>query len=395
MRRGLSTLVWLFGLAIKPVIFAISLLVPRDDRRWVFMTGDGERFADNSKYLYLHCAETVDVRNIWISTAEETVAELRAEGYEAYLAGSLRGKYHMLRAGVYFETHGPIAPEYTGRARLVHLTHGNYLKAMLNDHTRDWPWIVDLAVDVFFERRRRYVVTADGPPLENTMSMRDAPEERMLITGFPRNDVLFEEHPGERLGLDESALEEFLTTAREGPVFLYAPTHRTAYGEHNGIPLSELDLGFDAVDQVLETHGGHLYVSPHPASTIDRDFADLEHVSMLDTGGDLYPFLRACDALLTDYSGIFYDFLLLDRPVVFYAPDLEAYTSDRELYFEYEEHVPGPVATDSAALLDAIADVLDGCDQYRSDREQVRDEFYADPDSSASERVYRAIAAAD
>jgi len=355
------------------------------------MAGDGKRFADNSKYLFLHCESKDDVRNVWIATNDETVTELCDEGYEAYTASSLRGKYCMLRAGVFFETHGPIAPEYTGRARFVHLTHGNYLKVMLNDHIRDWPWVLEAAVEVFLERRRQYVVTSSGPPVENMKSMRGAPEERMLVTGFPRNDALHREISGERIGVNEEALEEVMESARNGDVLLYAPTHRTAYGEQNGIPLDKIDLGLAEVDVLLAEYGARLYISPHPDTTFDQDFDELDHVSLLETGGDLYPFLRQCDTLITDYSGIFYDYLLLDRPIVFYAPDLEAYVADRGLYFDYEEHVPGSIATTPELFLESIQDVLNGTDEYADDRETVRDEFYNDPDAKASERVYRTV----
>ncbi len=388
----ISSLLRTVSLLLKPVVFLISLFVPRDDRTWVFMVGDGSRFADNSKYHFCHCERKDDVRNVWIGTDDETIAKLSAEGYKAYTASSLKGKYCMFKAGVFFETHGPIAPEYTGRAKLVHLTHGNYLKVMLDDHIRDWPLILEGAVEMFFERRRRYVVTSSGPPVENMKSMRGAPEERILVTGFPRNDALLRDVPGERIGVNEEALEEFIQATTDGDVFLYAPTYREAYGERNGIPFAEIDLPLAELNALLGEHDAHLFISPHPATTFDQDVRSLENVSLLETGGDLYPFLKRCDALITDYSGIFYDYLLLDRPVIFYAPDLKAYASDRGLYFDYEEHVPGPIATDSKEFVTSVREILDGVDEYDDKRELVRTEFYDDPDENASERVYRAVA---
>lgn len=388
----LTQLAQVLSLALKPLVFLFSLLVPRDDSLWLFMAGQGERFSDNSKYQFLYCEDREDIRNVWLSIDETITAELRAEGYEAYTTDSIKGKWMMFRAGYWFETHGPLAPEYTGRATVVHLTHGNYLKVMLDDHIRDWPWILEVAVEVFFERRRRYVVTSSGPPVENMKSMRGAPEERMLVTGFPRNDALLRDIPGERIGVNEEALEEFTQAATDGDVFLYAPTYREAYGERNGIPFSEIDLPLAELNTLLGEHDAHLFISPHPATTFDRDVRSLENVSLLETGGDLYPFLKRSDALITDYSGIFYDYLLLDRPIIFYAPDLEAYASDRGLYFDYEEHVPGTIAVDSEEFVTSVREILDGVDEYDDERELVRTEFYDDPDANASERVYRAVA---
>lgn len=386
-----STLLLVVALPVKAAVFLVSLLFPRDDRLWVFMAGDGDRFADNAKYLFVHCADRDDVRNVWVGTNDEVIEQLRAAGYEAYSTRSWRGRSVMLRAGVFFETHGPIAPEYTGRARVIHLTHGNYLKTMLADHTRDWPWPVELAVELFFERRRRFVVTGAGPPAANMQSMRGISRDRLLVTGFPRNDVLLSNLPDARLGVDESALDAVTAAAREGPVLIFAPTYRTGYGECNGVPMHDLSFGFDDLERVLAERDATLYLSLHPDATFDTDLSPYEHVHRLDTGGDLYPFLTHADALVTDYSGIFYDYLLLDRPIVFYAPDLEAYTRDRALYFDYEDHVPGPIARDPDDFADAIRAVLDGEDDHASDRAHVREAFYDQPDGNASERVYRAV----
>jgi len=385
-----ETVARVFRLVASVAVFVLSVLVPRDEDLWVFTAGvDGDRFADNAKYLFLHCADR-DVRNVWIASNASTRDSLQARGHEAYLAGSLRGRLAMLRAGVFLETHGPVWPAYTGRARIVHLTHGNYLKRMLADHTRDWPRPVEVAVDVLVGRRRRFAVTATGRPAENTRSMHGVPERRLLVTGFPRNDVLRESIEGERIGLNKQALDEFVARADEGPVFLYAPTWREAYGEQNGIPLVDLNLGFDDLDAVLGEHDAHLYVSAHPASTFAVD-ERLDNVSVLDSGGDLYPFVRHADALVTDYSGIFYDYLLLDRPVLFFAPDLSAYTADRPLYFEYEEHVPGPIVRDAGEFVDAVEGVLAGNDGYADERAQVRATFYDHEEGSAAERTYRAV----
>ncbi|CAI49051.1 glycosyl/glycerophosphate transferase (homolog to polyglycerol phosphate polymerase) [Natronomonas pharaonis DSM 2160] len=391
VRNAFAPIRKVLALLATPIVFLVSYLVPRDDSLWLFMAGQGDRFADNSKYLFLYCDCQPDVRNVWIGTDERIVAELREHGYEAYTRHSLAGRWRLLRAGYWFETHGPIAPAYAGRARLIHLTHGNYLKVMLEDHTRDWPWIVQVLVEFFFERRRRYVVTGSGPPLKNMQSMRGAPADRALMTGLPRNDALFDAFQDEELGLEESALAAVRDRAAEGPVLLYAPTYREGYGERNGVPLSELDLGLERLDSVLRSHDATLYISHHPATTFDRDLEGLDRVTVLESGGDLYPFLRECDVLVTDYSGIFYDFLLLDRPMVFFAPDLEVYLEDRDLYFDYEDHVPGTIATTPEAFVESVRAILEGADEHGDDRAAVREAFYDDPDGEACERVYHTV----
>lgn len=66
--------------------------------------------------------------------------------------------------------------------------------------------------------------------------------------------------------------------------------------------------------------------------------------------------LPMTDVLISDYSSVIYDFLLLERPIVFYAPDLEHYEENDEFYIDYRE-MPGPIVTDSSRLAAQIQDV--------------------------------------
>ena len=58
---------------------------------------------------------------------------------------------------------------------------------------------------------------------------------------------------------------------------------------------------------------------------------------------DINELLLVSDLLVTDYSSVIYEFSLLGRPMVFFAPDLDAYEGERGFYFDYRTGVPGPV----------------------------------------------------
>jgi CDP-glycerol glycerophosphotransferase (TagB/SpsB family) len=59
---------------------------------------------------------------------------------------------------------------------------------------------------------------------------------------------------------------------------------------------------------------------------------------------------------VTDYSSVIFEYALLGRPMVFFAPDLEAYEQERGFYFDYRRGVPGPVVGTTAELAAAIRD---------------------------------------
>ena len=87
--------------------------------------------------------------------------------------------------------------------------------------------------------------------------------------------------------------------------------------------------------------------------------------------------LDAADVLITDYSSCYIDFLLLNRPIIFYNYDMEAYQSnDRKLYFEYNEVTPGAKCSNAKALYDELVAIFNGDDKYLTDRQRVCDLFY-------------------
>lgn len=273
--------------------------------------------------------------------------------------------------------------------------HGNYLKHMGADNrpesdTGTLKRVERQVGELLGKPDAFYTITSSGKPREIVQSAYDPAESNLLVTGFPRNDVLFGPIENEQLGVNSSALEELAEIPDSETVIFYMPTHRQAFGELAGEPLSEIVFDFEQMNEFLTANDAHLYISLHPYTDLDWD-EEYDRIEQLDPGDDVYPFLRQVDMLVTDYSSVFYDFLLLDRPVLFYAPDLEAYVSSRGLYVDYQEHVPGPLTDSTAELLDALDEQMQGELDYADDRVEVLYEYYQHRDGQSAERVYNTI----
>ena len=97
---------------------------------------------------------------------------------------------------------------------------------------------------------------------------------------------------------------------------------------------------------------------------------------------------KLADILVTDYSSIFVDFLLLNRPEIFFPYDYEKYvTKDRELYFDYNEFTPGPKARVFSEFLGVLGKTLQGEDDFAQKRITQRDRCFSKIDSNASRRT--------
>ena len=113
---------------------------------------------------------------------------------------------------------------------------------------------------------------------------------------------------------------------------------------------------------------------------------------------DIYPILKHASVLLTDYSSLAFDFLLLDRPVVFYRPDHEEYVAkSRALIAGAEDYVCGEMTTATAALIaaadKAVAAAKDPShDPTRNLRHSLRKRLYDHIDGDSGRRLARVIA---
>ncbi|MEM4782150.1 MAG: CDP-glycerol glycerophosphotransferase family protein, partial [Halalkalicoccus sp.] len=130
-----------------------------------------------------------------------------------------------------------------------------------------------------------------------------------------------------------------------------------------------------------------MVVKFHPFSDPGFDPEQFERIHLLPAGSDVYPLLRETDALVTDYSSVYFDFLLLDRPVAFYAYDRERYEKRPGFYVEYDEVTPGPVAETFDELLGALDLVLDSPEAHAAERERVRAMAFDHADDRSAERV--------
>ncbi|WP_256686135.1 CDP-glycerol glycerophosphotransferase family protein [Halococcus qingdaonensis] len=364
------------------IVLAISYLFPRRESEWVFIAGEGDRFAENSKYLFLYCIKERDeISASWIGTSEGVVSELRESGFSAYKHDSILGRFRLLRAGVAIETHGPQFGKNLGGATVIDTHHGNALKKMGTDVSE-----ANLGV---MKRLKRYlwdsfvgpsnfVVTNIGTPLETFRKAKNLDSSKFIIAPYPRLDVFYQEDKNFNIRTCTQELDKISSMSEQHDIIFYTPTWRNAFGKENGFSLSNIKPNFEKIDRLLKQRDSFMYVSSHPHDELDIPYDQYERVFLLENGDDLYPFLQYCDILITDYSSIFYDFTFEDKPILFYAPDLEQYKSTRGLYFDYEEHVPGPVSESTDELCADLESALNGIDRYEKDRAELQEEFFTD-----------------
>lgn len=211
--------------------------------------------------------------------------------------------------------------------------------------------------------------------------------ERYAPIGYPRNDVLLREpSAADLVNVDAQALELARRTRAAGRrVVFYAPTFRDANRGH-----WLLDAGLPRIAKDCAARGDALIVNLHPVEQgqIESLKPALPGVSFVAPGTDAYPLLRQADALVTDYSSLMFDWLLLDRPVLLFRPDHRDYVArSRSLFDAKLDPLPGPLAADADALLALLAQRDLGAERFAVARRTLRDRLYDHHDARAGERL--------
>jgi len=200
-----------------------------------------------------------------------------------------------------------------------------------------------------------------------------------ILTGYPRNDRLSKITPEIRQGIRE----RFGVTDPNDKLVMYAPTwrdyKRTAGG--NWDTVNYLDPNINLPDGFrLLFRGHHNTLDAHSNSVAGNAIDATKHPDVTD----LY---IAADVLVTDFSSVMFDFSVTGKPMLFLAPDLDRYRTERGLYLDYVAEVPGPILKTDADLIDALKH-LDQINQtYQSKYQAWKSRFNSLEDGHSAERV--------
>lgn len=161
--------------------------------------------------------------------------------------------------------------------------------------------------------------------------------------GLPRTDYFFDFKKHEEV--KERFYTEFAELAGR-KLILYAPTFR---GQKN--QETSFFFNFDVMQQTLGNEYAILvHLHPYINSKLIIHPKNSGFIYQAERNYTIEELLILADILITDYSSIIFDFSVLQRPLAFFAKDLDTYKKERGFYYEFEEIVPGPIFDDSEEL---------------------------------------------
>lgn len=371
--------------------------IPRDEHLW--LTGkvtswgydaNPPQFFDNSKYFYLYLVHKTNEKVYWISSSEKEIALLKSLGLPVVKFKSIKGIFLTLRAKFFFHHYGTdqIMSMFQRGSVQLDFWHGTPLKKIRYD------------VVPKIERKRKSIteyldkgaiefVSSTSEYLSKKIFLRafDVPMEKILHFGYPRMDVLklSKSETIEFCKIYSRELLSYIDIAQNhARVFLYMPTWRDDDPDY----FMKANVDFEKMSKELEKINGVLFLKLHPLTRFVQ-IDNYHNIVQINNDVDIYPFLTFTDYLITDYSSIYFDYLPLNKEIIFIPYDYENYIKNRELYFEYDEITAGKKYK---TFDDFIRDIksVDSLD-YSNKRKKITDLIIENYNFDACENTYQFI----
>lgn len=218
------------------------------------------------------------------------------------------------------------------------------------------------------------------------------PEDKLIIKGFPRNDVLFSTSAS-FTGLFS---EEYRAVVTWYPTFRQNKRYSEArHTESAAIPILHDETAAKQINSIAAKYGVLLVVKPHPAQDLSRIQAlDLDHLKVITDefferhGITSYEFLGKTDALITDYSSVIFDYLLTGKPIALAQEDYEEY--EKKVGFAIDMNLLRSCAVQLETAEDFepfFRDLVEGNDPLREKRDELMHLTNQYTDGHSTERV--------
>ncbi|WP_044935240.1 CDP-glycerol glycerophosphotransferase family protein [Pseudobutyrivibrio sp. LB2011] len=390
-------MIYLFQTIVFNILAILFKPFPRNKHIWVTGKVNGweydnnpPMFFDNSKYFFLYLVNNTNETVYWISKSKDEIKKLKEMGLPVLKYPSLKAIYIILRAKFSFHHYGPDQLNFNLQRGMIQLDfwHGTPIKKIRYDVVEKKPEQNNFILRYLKKDGLEYIFsTSDYISEKIFVSAFDTVKERILNFSYPRMDVM---------GMGKKDIVEFCEkyskellryidiASQYQRVLLYMPTYR----DDDPYYLDKANIDFDLLNKKLCANNAVMFFKLHPL-TANINIDSYSNIIKIDNDVDIYPFLKFTDFLITDYSSILFDYLVLDKEIIFIPYDYENYVRSRDLYFDYNSVTPGIKYSSFEDFIKEI-DNLESLD-YRIQRNELKKMTIENYNFDSCERTYRYI----
>ena len=372
---------------IDKAIYAIFKMFTRVDRHLIIFEGLIGRFDESSWVLYHFLFVFRKYKFAWMvknpSDYKSSVDTKYVSRY--HRSFNIFADYFYAKASYSFYTHTTSLIKYKRQGQYkIYIGHGYAIKGGKSSG------------------RQRYnnfdYAFAMGKDAISTQALFiECEEKELLPLGLPRNDLLIRNN-------GKGIENPFIEKGRYKKVILWMPTFRESLNlniseqtcaTETGLPLFDTDEKVNQLNDYLSKCDSAIILKIHPFQANKKIFKKKFTNIIIVTNDDidninkqLYEVVGYSDALLTDYSSISIDYLLLDKPIGYILYDIESYEKDRGFTSDDPRNV---MAGDLIYTLDNvysfISNINEGVDHYKNERKLLRQKIHAAPEGNSCELI--------
>lgn len=376
-----------------------SRFYKRDKNLWVFGEWFGNRCCDNSLYFANYIAENhPEIQVIWLAK-ESADTSLLAPGVTRMVMDTEEAAAVLKKAGVAVMNQGFV--DFSASIDLncagavtVNLWHGIPWKKIGFD-TMDGASALRKLYGYYIQKTQRadmHLATSDDLA-RIFVEKFFADPKGIILSGYPRNSIFYSDSCVS--SCREKAVEKIRNnlgiTGENLKIITYMPTFRD--NTQTVFSFEEL-ANDDRLKNLLERHNAVIVQRAHFVSSQRNSGADAatgSRITSLD-GITSQELLAATDLLVTDYSSCFFDYLMLDRPIIHHLYDYDYYANeDRGLYYKKEDVACGDVSQTVDELLDYLEANLTEPDRNAKLRQTRRQQYMTYETADGCKAIYEAI----
>lgn len=368
----------------------IGYLIPKKDNLFICGAMAGNFYGDNSRYVYEYInSHRPELECVWLTRNKNICEKLKAQNMPVCYMYSLKSIWLLFRSSLAFYTNNladiALIPTLAPKSlSLFALRHGRSVKR------------VRFAADMKLSFAEKYMIHKETKMIRgaaSTSSFISSLQEQVLaigknkhyVTGYPRNDVLKSGVVSKKIGEIKGSYDK---------VFLYGPTWR-----HGGVPVQFFpfsDFELDKLSSFLIKTNSLLILRAHKnemkiPSVVNKlkSLSQVKNIIVVDHNAvpSVNDLLTICDCLLCDYSALYHDFLLVDKPLIMIPYDYDEIAKVRGFLYDYKSLSPGPVVDNFDDVLKYLSIVANGSDFYEQQRRKLTRLIHDNVDDHSTERV--------
>lgn len=357
--------------ALLYIIYFFSGLFKRNKKLWIIASFTGN-YDENPKYLHLNrkiIENEYNIKIIWIFNSKKSFNNYKIED-SCYLY-SFKGLYLALTAKYYLINSyvSDISFWLSKGAKIINLWHGIPLKKVeydiingpLRNHYHVNSKLEQLIRFLNVPHKVRgcdYIIAQSAFVAKILSTAFKVSHHNILETGYARDYPLLNDKDISINLIKQYEEKDIVQLLKEfnnfDSVVMYIPTWR----DDNESFILEALPNLKELNKTCKKYNILFIIKLHHNSKLPEIHNySFENIKFISKRIDIYPFLRLIDLLITDYSSVLFDYLLLNKPALFYIYDFENYSKQRNFYEDIKDILYGRIAYNFEELLKALIEL--------------------------------------